>query len=68
MRITIDLGAIAHSIRRWWRSLFCGVTQRGHCIDCGKRLSVDELHYYGHTCERCEGIAFHAQEGGATHG
>lgn len=56
MKLTIDLGAIAHAIRRTWWALF-GITRRGQCFDCGKRLAPAERRYYGHTCERCEGIA-----------
>ena len=27
-----------------------------HCSDCGRPLTEDEMHYYGRTCERCEGV------------
>jgi len=33
-----------------------------HCKDCGKALTADEAHYYGATCEACEGKAFHASQ------
>lgn len=41
------------------------------CSDCGATLTAAEAHYYGATCEACEGRAFHASEaaeGGATPG
>jgi DNA-directed RNA polymerase subunit RPC12/RpoP len=28
--------------------------QLNDCSDCGKRLTVEEDHYYGHRCEACE--------------
>ncbi len=33
-----------------------------NCKDCGKALTADEAHYYGATCEECEGKAFHASQ------
>lgn len=24
------------------------------CHDCGKKLTKQEIHYYGNTCEKCE--------------
>lgn len=32
------------------------------CSDCGAQLTTDEAHYYGATCETCEGRRFHAGE------
>lgn len=62
MRLTIDMGAIAHALRRWWYR-WCREPRPGtNCLDCGARLNAAERTYYGHTCERCEGIAFHKKD------
>lgn len=67
MKLTIDTDALWHRIRRaFWR----WTTRRyqpgfhipGRCADCGIPLTYAECTYYGKTCERCEGIAFHAQQ------
>ena len=26
-----------------------------HCLGCGKELNIAEIHYYGTTCNECEG-------------
>lgn len=62
MKVTIDTTAIAHRIRRWLFKLFRTPRTMGRCADCGKPLTFEECHYYVHTCERCESMAFHAEE------
>jgi phage FluMu protein Com len=62
VKLTIDTGAIAHSIRRWLFKFLRTPRTIGRCRDCGKALTHLECNYYGSTCERCEGIAFHATE------
>lgn len=67
MKLTIDTAAALHGLRRWWwrlmtRDLKPPFRVPAHCCECGKLLTPDELHYYGHTCERCEAINFHRFE------
>lgn len=59
--------ALWHRIRRaFWRwsakRYQPGFHIPGRCADCGIPLTYAECTYYGRTCERCEGIAFHAQQ------
>jgi DNA-directed RNA polymerase subunit RPC12/RpoP len=30
------------------------VRKKGHCMDCGKRLTEEEIKYLEHTCSNCE--------------
>lgn len=62
MKLTIDTAAIAHRVRRWWFRWFQAPRPGARCCDCGGELTHDERVYYGVTCERCEGIAFRAQQ------
>jgi hypothetical protein len=57
LKLVLDLGAIAHQVRRWWWAKF-GLQVLGRCATCGKALSVTELRHYGHSCEACEAIDF----------
>lgn len=54
-RIVIDLGAMAHAIRRWLWKAFGRTATETQCIDCGRELTRDEAFHYICTCERCEG-------------
>jgi hypothetical protein len=58
MRLTIDTGAIAHTIRRAWFRWFQQPRPGAACMDCGATLTATERTYYGVTCERCEGIRY----------
>ena len=33
------------------------------CAGCGNELTAEEVHYYGHSCNACEGSAFHEESG-----
>lgn len=45
--------------------------ERTACADCGRTLTAEEKHYYGVTCETCEGNAYNfetSEKGGNAHG
>ena len=66
MTIVIDTGAIWHRIRRAFTSVF-GRMSPFRCVGCNVRLTTEEHYYYGHNCERCEGIEFGRAGDGSGH-
>lgn len=54
---------LLHALRRWWWKVSrrkAGSMTR--CYDCGRKLTSEEMTFYGWSCERCEAINFHRFE------